>query len=109
MTTGGGAADSTWGKGCFGTLVMDGAITGRWLERPKAQRFAMQVVELLNKTENFYHIGNVQWFRMSAGGLPNTIMGAFVPYGGEKNLAVTCWDLTIPVELIFNTYTEYGT
>ena len=108
LTTGGGAADQTWG-GCFGTLIVDGEITGRWQDREDAQRFGGRLFELLQANKNFNQIRNVQWFRFAGGGMPRVFNDTFIPANQPttSQKAYKCTSFMAAFQMVYNTSKEY--
>ena len=106
LWSGGGPGEQTRG-GCFGTLIVNAVIEARYMTRDDAMDFCGTVEVLLNETTNFYHIKNVQWFRLAPGGMPRVEDAAFTPSNGKPERLLLCYEASIGCELIYNTSTEY--
>ena len=93
---GGGDVRNTWG-GNITELRMDADIEAIFLERARAQVFAMKVLQALPISR----IDNVQCFRLRTGGMPD-IKFKEVTMGNEEKPRLV-WTCSIACEIVFNT------
>jgi hypothetical protein len=93
---GGGDVRNTW-TAPITELRMDADIEGMFLERERAQQFALKVLQCLP----IMRVENVQMFRLRTGGMPD-IKFKDVTMGNETDVRIV-WTVTIGCEIVFNT------
>jgi hypothetical protein len=93
---GGGDVRNTW-TAPITELRMDADIEGMFLERERAQVFALKVLQSLP----IMRVENVQMFRLRTGGMPD-IKFKDVTMGNETEVRII-WTVTIGCEIVFNT------
>jgi len=93
---GGGDVRNTW-TAPITELLMDADIEGMFLERERAQQFALKVLQCLP----IMRVENVQMFRLRTGGMPD-IKFKDVTMGNETDVRII-WTVTIGCEIVFNT------
>lgn len=93
---GGGDVRNTW-TAPITELRMDADIEGLFLERERAQQFALKVLRALP----IMRVENVQVFRLKTGGMPD-IKFKDVTLGNETSTRIV-WTVTIGCEIVFNT------
>jgi hypothetical protein len=98
---GGGDVRNTWGAPAGITeLRMDAEIEAQFTERARAQEFALKVLDALPIART----GNVQLFRLRAGGMPDIKFREMTLANTEN--PVILWAVTIGCEIVFNTVTR---
>lgn len=93
---GGGDVRNTW-TAPITELRMDADIEGIFLERERAQQFALKVLQALPISR----IKNVQMFRLKTGGMPD-IKFKDITLGNESSARLV-WTISIGCEIVFNT------
>lgn len=96
---GGGDARNTF-CGPITELMMDADISGTFLERSKAQEFALKVLQALP----IKRVGNVQLFELRSGGMPDP-KADFITMKNEKEPRLV-WVCPIGFTIVFNTVTR---
>lgn len=93
---GGGEVVNTW-TAPITELMMEAEIEGIFLERARAQEFALNLLNVLP----IRRIANVQMFRLRAGGLPDVKFKEVKLANTENEVIV--WSVRIGCEIVFNT------
>jgi hypothetical protein len=92
----------TWGEtGCFGTRMLNARCECAYQTRKDAQVWAMNIVNVLDQTNNMHEQGNVMWLRLA----DDPSDPELVPWGGDGDRLA--WQIVIPMQLIFATKTTY--
>jgi hypothetical protein len=86
---------------CFGLLRFKASANGQFTNREDAQKFACGVMQTLSLTGNMKHVGNVYFLRM-------TSMPTEPQLGLQESTGYYLWTVTVPMELVFSTSTNYN-
>jgi len=90
-----------WGSNpCFGTIRLKAMAECQYYDRAQAQKFGMQILRVLKETSNMNNVNNVQWLRVTDMPLDP------VPIAGNT-LQIVLWQVSVPLELVYATTTNY--
>ena len=110
LSTGGGDGEQTHSL-CFGSLIMDAVIFGRYQEYDAGQAFAGKVLKMFLETSNVKQRVNVQWFRMASSGMPRIVPNVFIPaqqYGAATPVQRECFEVEFRCQMVFNSTEVYN-